>query len=333
MAYIQIDKENKKSSRINSMLSSIGLILKSIPSISATLLLAIYYIVEAFILRLTPNFLRSLKSLKGSTVLVTGGASGLGRELVLLLVNHEANVVVWDINETAMFKLKDELNKKGFNIFVYTVDVADLTAIYKAVELVKNDLGPIDILINNAGFVYGDTFLNIPDKFIEKTYKINTLACYWTTKAILPDMIKRKSGHIATIGSLSGLLGTYNCTDYSGSKYALIGFHESLLVELQSKGYDKIGLTMICPYFINTRMFDGCNPKLRSMLDPTEVASRVILAIRRKEIFCAIPGYSCYVLAIKNCLPSKLLLLIQSKVLRLSEEMKNMRKFKDDSEF
>ncbi|XP_066250551.1 short-chain dehydrogenase/reductase family 16C member 6 [Euwallacea similis] len=297
--------------------------------IATILWLTCYYIAEAAVLNLTPQSLRTLKSLRGRVILVTGGAGGVGQELVLRLARYKAKVIVWDVNEKAMAKLKDKCAAEGYRIYTYTVDLSDRQSIYKTAEAVKDDLGTIDILINNAGIVCGQTFMDLPDYMIEKTYKVNTLSCYWTVKAFLPDMIKQGRGHIATVSSLTGLLGTYNCTDYSGSKYATIGFHESLMAELKTMGFHKIHLTMVSPYFINTGMFEGCKPTCAPMLEPKEVAKRIILAIRKEEVFCTVPASSNYILALKHYLPSKLNWLYQTRVIGLPQAMKTMRKFNE----
>lgn len=132
------------------------------------------------------------------------------------------------------------------------VDISDRRNVYKNADLVKNEIGTVDVLINNAGIVTGNTFLDCPDHMIEKTFQVNMLSHYWvqcsflclcfviyldcfpqTTKAFLPDMLKKGKGHIVTMSSLTGMLGTYKCTDYSASKFATMGFHESLLTELK----------------------------------------------------------------------------------------------------
>lgn len=291
--------------------------------------LSFYYMAEAFILMFIPLSLRTLKSLRGRTILVTGGAGGVGQELVTRLVKYKAKVIVWDVNEKAMAKLKEKVEQDGYKIHTYAVDLSDREMIYKYADIVKDEVGTVDILINNAGIVCGQPFLDIPDYMIEKTYKVNTLSCYWTAKAFLPTMIKHGSGHIVTIGSLTGLLGAHSCTDYSGSKYATIGFHESLWTELKTKKYSAINLTMVAPYFINTGMFEGCKPTYSPMLEPKVVAKRTILAIRREEFFCSVPASSLYILGLKNYLPTKLNWLLQYRVLRLPQAMKTMRKFQE----
>lgn len=113
-------------------------------------------------------------------------------------------------------------------------------------------------------------------------------------------MLKVGRGHIVTMGSLTGLLGTYKCTDYSATKHAAIGFHESLMTELKTHGHHKIRMTLICPYFINTGMFAGCKPKNFAMLEPKDVAKRMITAIRRNEVFVTMPGWARFFLPLKK---------------------------------
>ncbi|CAH0564160.1 unnamed protein product [Brassicogethes aeneus] len=291
--------------------------------------LSVYYVAETVILTFTPSFLRKLNSVRDKVVLITGGAGGVGQELAIRLARSNAKVVVWDMNEKAMENLKEKIESEGHKLFIYKVDVSDKEDVYKAADSVKADLGPIDILINNAGIVCGQNLLDLPDYMIEKTYKVNVLSHYWTVKAFLPDMMRHKKGHIVTMGSLTGMLGTYKCTDYSASKHATIGFHESLWVELKTHGFDDIKMTLICPYLINTGMFDGCKPKNINMLEPKDVAKRIILAIRREEVFVTIPGFLRFVLPLKNFIPAKLCWAVMYRVIKGPQSMMGMRNFKE----
>ena len=110
-----------------------------------------------------------------------------------------------------------------------------------------------------------------------------------TAKAFLPDMIADKNGHIVTVGSVTGLLGTYACTDYSATKFACVGFHESLFSELRAHGHDYIGMTLVCPYYINTSMFSGVKPRLFPMLEPKYVADKIVESTLKNEVNCTLP--------------------------------------------
>lgn len=113
------------------------------------------------------------------------------------------------------------------------MDVSDREAVYRMAAKVREDFGPVDILINNAGIVCCKTIMELPDKVIENTFAVNILAHFWTIKAFLPDMVRQKRGHVVTISSVTGMVGIYGCTDYAATKFACIGMHESLLCELK----------------------------------------------------------------------------------------------------
>jgi all-trans-retinol dehydrogenase (NAD+) len=102
-------------------------------------------------------------------------------------------------------------------------------------------------------------------------------------------MIADKRGHIVTVSSVTGLIGTYACTDYSATKFACVGFHESLYSELQAHGHDYIGMTLVCPYYINTGMFIGVKPRLFPMLEPNYVADQIVKSVLLNEVNCTLP--------------------------------------------
>jgi all-trans-retinol dehydrogenase (NAD+) len=150
----------------------------------------------------------------------------------------------------------------------------------------------VDVLVNNAGVVSGRLLLENPDERIQATFAVNTLALYWTTKAILPDMIERNRGHVVTIASAAGLVGVVRQTDYAASKHAAVGFDESLRYELRRLGTG-VHTTIVCPFYIDTGMFSGVKsryPRLLPVLKESDVADRVILAIRRRERRVLLPS-------------------------------------------
>lgn len=120
-------------------------------------------------------------SLSGRVVLVTGGAGGVGKHLAERLVKRGAKVVLWDVDEAALQKVENELGKEGHSIHTYTVDVSDKQSVYKNAQLVKEEIGPVDVLINNAGIVCGKPLLELPDEDIERTYNVNILSHYWVS--------------------------------------------------------------------------------------------------------------------------------------------------------
>ncbi|XP_050682315.1 short-chain dehydrogenase/reductase family 16C member 6 [Leptidea sinapis] len=290
------------------------------------LLLSCYYLLESLFWTLVPNALRPMKSLEGDVVLVTGGGGGVGRQLAVKLARLGAKVVIWDVNEQSLRKTSDTVKDEGYHISSYVVDLADRNAVYETAERVKREVGKVDVLINNAGVVFGETLLELNDTAIETTYKVNILSHYWTVKAFLPDMIKTKKGHIVTVSSVAGLLGTYRCTDYSATKFATVGFHESLYTEIRAHGHSTVHATLVCPYYINTGMFDGVTPRLMPMLEPDYVAETMIDSIRKNEVNCIMPGSVRYLLPLKCLLPAKMCWDLMHRVMKGPQSMMELRK-------
>ncbi len=224
-----------------------------------------------------------MSTIAGRHALVTGGGSGIGRRMALGLAAAGAGVTVWDIDQGRLDAVVVELTARGGAARGFRCDVSDRAQVYARAAETEAAGGPVDILINNAGVVSGNDFLELPDEKIEATFAINVLALFWTGKAFLPAMIARNRGHIVTIASASGMIGVARLADYSASKWAAIGFDESLRAELR-KAAPGVMTTVVCPFYINTGMFDGVQsrfPLLLPILAEQDVADRVVDAIRR----------------------------------------------------
>jgi all-trans-retinol dehydrogenase (NAD+) len=226
-----------------------------------------------------------MTAIAGSRILITGGASGIGRLLALALARRGARVIVWDVNAENLDAVVAELDAAGSGARGYLCDVSRREHVFRVAEEVKADGGPLDVLVNNAGLVTGQSFLELPDAKIEATFGVNTLALFWTAKAFLPDMLARDRGHVVTIASAAGYVGVSRLADYAASKWGAVAFDESLRVELSKRG-SRVLTTVICPYYINTGMFDGVRsrwPWLLPILRPEAVAARIVRAIERGQ--------------------------------------------------
>lgn len=131
----------------------------------------------------------------------------------------------------------------------------------------------------------------------------------------------RGDGHVVTVSSVAGLLGTHLCTDYSGSKFAAVGFHEALFTELRIAGARGVHCTLVCPYYIDTGMFEGVKPSLLPMLRPKHVAERIVQSLERPETLIVMPTAVRYLLPLKSWLPAELCWLIMHRVLRGPQAM------------
>jgi all-trans-retinol dehydrogenase (NAD+) len=225
----------------------------------------------------------NMSNFQNSNVLITGAASGIGKLMAQKAAERGANLILWDIDAEGLHNFAETLKQKNVTVHTFVCDLSDKTAIQETAEKVKQTCGGVDILINNAGIISGKYLVDIPDESIIRTFQVNTLALFWTTKAFLPDMLKRKKGHIVTIASAGGLIGTAKMVDYCSSKFAAVGFDDSLRLELKRLN-SPVKTTVVCPFYINTGMFEGVKtrfPLLLPILEPEYVANKVIRSIEK----------------------------------------------------
>ncbi|MEM1243658.1 MAG: SDR family oxidoreductase [Pseudomonadota bacterium] len=231
-------------------------------------------------------------------ILITGAASGIGEKLAQAFTRFGAHCILWDINFPALEQLQKKLACEHLDI--YACDVRDVNSINSNAQLVLTKHSRIDILINNAGIVYGKQFLEITDNDLQKIFAINTLAIFRTVKAFLPAMLQQQSGHIVTIASAAGLIGNAKMTDYSATKFAAFGFDESLRLEFKH-GKIPLKTTIICPYYIDTGMFAGVKTRfswLLPILKEDYAVKKMINAIAKQKKRLIMPRFvNCIFLA------------------------------------
>ena len=216
-------------------------------------------------------------------VLITGAASGIGRIMgAMALEKGAAALVIWDINQANIDATVAEFKAKG-NVFGYRVDISDEQQVIAAAQKVKEEVGQIDILINCAGIITGNkTFDNCTTEEIRRTMDINTVAPMVVALQFLPDMIARNSGHICNISSAGGLISNPRMSVYAASKWAVIGWSDSVRIELEQMKSD-VKVTTIAPYYIKTGMFDGVKSPIVPLMKPEWAARQIIRAIERNK--------------------------------------------------
>ena len=149
-------------------------------------LIATYYLIKAILLFFVPKCLR-FKDVSQDIVLITGGASGLGRLLAIKFAKLGATVVIWDLNAagleetTKMIEERRSKKEKVGKCHHYLVDISDRFKVYAAAERVRQEVGNVSIVINNAGIVTGKRFLECPDEKIVKTFEVNAMAHFWVS--------------------------------------------------------------------------------------------------------------------------------------------------------
>lgn len=235
-------------------------------------------------------------------MLVTGAASGLGELIATELARQgAATVVLWDRDEDGLERVGADLAGLGVPNRAQVVDLADADSVATAGAQVLAELGGIDICVNSAGVVSGAEFLDLTEQQIERTFQVNTLSLYRTTRVVLPGMLQRDRGVIVTIASAGGLIGVARQTDYSASKFAAVGFMESLRAELR-KHHSHVRTLTVCPYYTDTGMFAGVRtrvPALLPVMKPERVARQVVAAIQAGRQRLILPPFAATALWVK----------------------------------
>jgi all-trans-retinol dehydrogenase (NAD+) len=263
-----------------------------------------------------------MTTLSAKHILVTGGAQGIGRGLVLRCADMGATISVLDVDEGGA---RD--HAAG-----HACAVGDRGLVAAVAERVLADAGPVDVLVNNAGVVSGRELLDLSDEQIERTFGVNTLALFWTTRAFLPGMLARGSGHVVTVASAAGLIGTPRQTDYAASKHAAVGFAEALRMELGATA-PGVKTTLVCPYYIDTGMFAGVTTRFSALLpilQPDEVVERILDAVQRDRELLVLPP------VVRVVAPARLLPVwafdLTARVLGLTKSMDEFRGHGDGPE-
>lgn len=235
-----------------------------------------------------------MKSVKGKNVLITGGAMGMGRLFAERAIAEQASaVVLWDVNESALNDTLTELDYGSSEVSGWVVDVSDAGAVADTAAAVLDDLGRIDFLVNNAGVVRGNKYFWETD--LERDTKfmidINTLAPMYVAYEFLPAMIAAPGDcRVLNLASAAGFTPNPRMAVYAASKWAVIGWSDSVRLELKQAGLDHVKVTTACPYYTRTGMFEGAkSAPLLPLLDPDDVVDEAWTATLAGRSFVVLP--------------------------------------------
>jgi len=250
-----------------------------------------------------------MKSVKGKIVLVTGAAMGLGKLFATTAVKEKAaHVVLWDVNESALKDTAIELEAAGGTVSTYVVDVSSAEAVATAADAVRSEVGDVQILINNAGIVRGNGyFWENQTRDIEQTMLINSIAPMLVARQFLPAMVESdEECRVVNIASSAGLNAVPRLAAYCGSKWAAVGWSDSIRLELEQAGHKHVRVTTVCPTYINTGMFDGAKGIfLTPMLKQEEVVDGSWREMLKGGPFLIIPWTSRLNKVLSGVLPVK----------------------------
>jgi NAD(P)-dependent dehydrogenase (short-subunit alcohol dehydrogenase family) len=217
-------------------------------------------------------------------VLITGTGSGLGRQLALRFARDGAAIAALDIKVDSLTDLAAELPGSRFASAVG--DVTDREALGKAVMQLREKLGPVDIVVPNAGIGLENPAVPFSAADFEAQIRVNLLGVANTVEAVLPEMLERKRGHIVAISSLASYRGLPHMLGYCASKSAVNALMEGMRVELKPHGID---VTIICPGWIRTPLAGMVPVPQDQMMDAAFAADRIVNAIRRRRAYYAFP--------------------------------------------
>ena len=257
------------------------------------------------------------------TILITGAASGIGKRFAEKVADiADLKLILWDRNPEDLHKLKNEIKDRA-EVYVTGIDVTDRDLIQlEADHFIKENLVP-DIIINCAGIVVGKMFHEHSFSEIEKSIQINTTGSMWVTRAFLNEMIERGSGQIVNLASASGYIGNPRMSVYAASKWAVIGWSESLRLEME-KLNTGVGVTAVIPSYIKTGMFDGVKaPLLVPLLETDEIVDLMLKGIAAGKRSIQAPFMVKFVPLIKALLPYKLFDWVAGNLLGVYKSMES----------
>jgi len=222
-------------------------------------------------------------------VVVTGGARGLGRLIALDFAREGAKVAIADVRENDLAGTAKEIEALKVEALPLVVDLRTRDACYRMIADVRNKFGRVDVLVNNAGVVFNRDVADQDDDQIQLTVDVNLMGQVWPTKAVLPDMIARKSGTIVSIASGAGKVGVPAMGIYCATKFALIGFFDSLRHELR-KAQTGIKVIVVCPGYMDTKMFVGAKiPRFTKLFNPQLTSTALMKAMDKGKEEILIP--------------------------------------------
>ena len=221
-----------------------------------------------------------MQDIKNKVALITGGGRGIGRATAIELAKEGVNLGLVGRTLENLEKVKAELQAYGVNVAVAAADVTNLDEITTAVESIKSELGPIDILLNNAGISKFGGFMELTPEEWTNIIDVNLKGVYYTTRAVLPEMIERQTGDIINISSTAGERGGPVTSAYSASKFGVIGLSESLMQEVRKHN---IRVSTMTPSTVATEMAaelnltDG-NPE--KVMQPEDLAELIVIQLK-----------------------------------------------------
>jgi 3-oxoacyl-[acyl-carrier protein] reductase len=242
---------------------------------------------------------------QGATVLVTGASRGIGRAVAVAVAARGARVGLVARTSDDLDAVRAEVERQGGRASIAVADLAERNELRRAYESVQADLGPVDVLVNNAGIGSWGPFVEVAAAEADRVLALNLVAVLDLTRLVLPEMIRRRGGHIVNIGSVAGRLGVPFESIYSTTKFGLAGFTEALAVEVAPFG---VGVSMVNPgpvatEFAATSGWPSATPRWPRPVAPERVADAVIAAVEGGGLERVVPRWLRLAHAVRTLAP------------------------------
>jgi NADP-dependent 3-hydroxy acid dehydrogenase YdfG len=224
------------------------------------------------------------RTVSGRVVAITGGARGIGKATAAALVREGASVAIGDVDLALAESTAEEL---GPSVRAYPVDVTSRPSFAEFLDSVERDLGPLDVLVNNAGIMPIGALLEEDDATAHRLVDINVHGVIYGMKEALPRMLARGSGHVVNLASVAGKAGFPHLATYCATKHAVVGLSESMRAELRGTA---IELTCVMPSLVNTELTSGIRAgRGVDKVEPEDVAAAIVGALREPRFEVYVP--------------------------------------------
>ena len=219
-------------------------------------------------------------------VMITGASSGIGRGVAVEIASRGANLGLLARREDLLKEIVDEARSRGVKAVAATADVRDAEAMREAAEHFRQELGPIDVLIANAGIGTADHAVQLKPEHVSEVIGINVLGAVNSVAAVAPEMVARGQGRLVAISSLAAYRGLAKSAAYCASKAALSSYFESVRIDLRDTG---VGVTIIHPGFIKTALTSGREAKMPYLMELDDAVKKIVSAIEKEKKTYAFP--------------------------------------------
>ena len=244
--------------------------------------------------------------LDGAAVAITGAARGIGLKTAEEFLRRGAQVAIGDIDSGAVAGAAAGL---GENAHGLAVDVTDREAFASFLAQAEDKVGPLDVLVNNAGVMPVGRFLEEPDAVTASTLGVNFWGPVWGMKLALPGMLERGSGHVVNVASMMGKLYLPGIATYSGAKHAVVGLSAAVRDELHGTG---VTITTVLPSAVETELITGINlPAVLPRVKPEDVARAVVDTCRKRQPEVSVPGWLAHASPVADFAPSRVAGLVR----------------------